>query len=66
MLAIGGPRLEVGPEETKLTESGAAGEQHARRDVPRDAAVIHEVIRRAAEAVESPTPYFRVPKVIER
>lgn len=41
-------------------------QQHLRQDVPRDAAIIREVIRRAPEAVDAEPPYFRVPRVIER
>jgi len=61
VLEVGGSRLEVG---TEIPASDAG--QHAREDKPRDAGIIAEVVRRAPAAVESPTPYFRVPKVIDR
>jgi aspartyl-tRNA(Asn)/glutamyl-tRNA(Gln) amidotransferase subunit C len=43
-----------------------AEQQHLRDDVPRDAAIIAEVIRRAPGALDAEPPYFRVPRVIER
>ena len=63
-LEVGGSRLEAGQKQTEVTDAAEA--QHARADLPRDAGIIREVIGRAPEAVEAPTPYFRVPKVIDR
>jgi len=65
VLEVGGSKSDAGPKE-QPGEAAASDAQHAREDVPRDAAVIREVIRRAPEGIESPVPYFRVPKVIER
>jgi aspartyl-tRNA(Asn)/glutamyl-tRNA(Gln) amidotransferase subunit C len=61
VLEARGSRLEVGGEERNREP-----EHSLRTDEPRDAKVISEVIRRAPEGVESPVPYFRVPKVIDR
>jgi aspartyl-tRNA(Asn)/glutamyl-tRNA(Gln) amidotransferase subunit C len=67
ILEVGGLQLEVGAGREPAKEPADASEaQHARKDTPRDAAIISEVVRRAPGAVASPTPYFRVPKVIER
>ncbi|HMD32192.1 MAG TPA: Asp-tRNA(Asn)/Glu-tRNA(Gln) amidotransferase subunit GatC [Candidatus Acidoferrales bacterium] len=57
--------LETGRPATQSADDVTA-RQNLRPDEPRDAMVIAEVIRRAPEAVEAPTPYFRVPKVIDR
>ena len=57
--------LEVGREQGDKS-SDPAGAQHLREDAPRDAGIISDVIRRAPEAVDAQTPYFRVPKVIDR
>jgi aspartyl-tRNA(Asn)/glutamyl-tRNA(Gln) amidotransferase subunit C len=67
ILEVGGSRVEAGAgEKGKEREFDPAEAQHLRDDAPRDAHVIAELIRRAPEAVDAPTPYFRVPKVIER
>jgi len=60
----GGFRSDARKGETQ--EADPVESQHARADLPRDAGIIRDVIRRAPEAVEAPTPYFRVPKVIDR
>ena len=66
VLEVGGLRFGVGSGKTEAGEPGAAEAQHAREDLARDAGVISEVIRRSPEGVDGQTPYFRVPKVIER
>ena len=66
VLEVGGSKPEPGTGRAEAKESDAAAAQHAREDLPRDGGVISEVIRRAPEGVDGQTPYFRVPKVIER
>jgi len=50
----------------RLEETDPVAQQHLRGDVPRDAAIIGQVIRRAPEALDAEPPYFRVPRVIDR
>jgi aspartyl-tRNA(Asn)/glutamyl-tRNA(Gln) amidotransferase subunit C len=65
VLEVGGSSFAPGSEaDRKGTHPAEA--QHLREDVPRDAAIIAQVICRAPDAVNAEPPYFRVPKVIER